>query len=211
MPLAKIHIVDDPGKSLFDGDCVVGLGGLELPTKRLSAASSKQLVAISWLGKCPKWRGCVYGTLSPRKADRISMKRFSAPSSLPQKFRFLARRPLPTETPFKCAVRLLPRKAEHLVLPGPLRRQVGEASNTHAMRQSAVDGRFDQIGRKESERDYHVDLSRAEVFPLGDAVRTCCRISDKFIRAATAVSDRCNHRRPSVEEKCRTDISALKL
>jgi hypothetical protein len=30
----------DKGKSLFLWDCVVGLGGLELPTKRLSAASS---------------------------------------------------------------------------------------------------------------------------------------------------------------------------
>jgi dihydrofolate reductase len=29
------------GKSLFARDCVVGLGGLELPTKRLSAASSE--------------------------------------------------------------------------------------------------------------------------------------------------------------------------
>jgi hypothetical protein len=30
------------GKSLFVWDCVVGLGGLELPTKRLSVASSEQ-------------------------------------------------------------------------------------------------------------------------------------------------------------------------
>src|SRR6516225_661968 len=29
------------GKSLFAPDCVVGLGGLELPTKRLSVASSE--------------------------------------------------------------------------------------------------------------------------------------------------------------------------
>jgi hypothetical protein len=30
----------DPGKSLLGLDCVVGLGGLEIPTKRLSATSS---------------------------------------------------------------------------------------------------------------------------------------------------------------------------
>ena len=37
-------------------------------------------------------------------------------------------------------VRLLPRKAEHLVLPGPFRWQLGEASNAHAMREPAIDG-----------------------------------------------------------------------
>jgi hypothetical protein len=31
------HYLHDTGKSLFARDCVVGLGGLELPTKRLSA------------------------------------------------------------------------------------------------------------------------------------------------------------------------------
>jgi hypothetical protein len=35
-------ICTTPGKSLFVWDCVVGLGGLELPTKRLSVASSEQ-------------------------------------------------------------------------------------------------------------------------------------------------------------------------
>jgi hypothetical protein len=34
----------------------------------------------------------------------------------------------------------LRRKAEHLVLAGPFRRQVGEASDTHAMREPASDG-----------------------------------------------------------------------
>ena len=33
------------GKSPFDRECVVGLGGLELPTKTIIS---------SWLGKCPK-------------------------------------------------------------------------------------------------------------------------------------------------------------
>ena len=47
----------------------------------------------------------------------------------------------------RVCVRLLRRKTEHLVLAGPFRRQVGEASNAHAMRQPAIDGRFDEIGR----------------------------------------------------------------
>ena len=66
-------------------------------------------------------------------------------------------------------MRLLRGKAEHLVLAGPLRRQVGKASNAHTMGKPAVDGRFDQIGCEESQRNRQVDLSRAAVFPLGDA------------------------------------------
>src|SRR6516164_7660151 len=56
------------GKSPFDRECVVGLGGLELPTKRLSVASSERsvrgpLMGISWLVKCPRWRSYVYKRL----------------------------------------------------------------------------------------------------------------------------------------------------
>jgi hypothetical protein len=36
--------------------------------------------------------------------------------------------------------RLLRRKAEHLALSGPFRRQVGEASDAHATREPAIDG-----------------------------------------------------------------------
>ena len=67
--------------------------------------------------------------------------------------------------------RLACRKTKDLVLPGPLRWQVGEASNPHAVGQPATDGGLDEIGSKESQRDRHVDLSRAAVFPLGDTVR----------------------------------------
>ena len=83
------------GKSLFARDCVVGLGGLELATKRLSAANS----------------GSSHG-------DHHRQRLCSS-------------------------ARLLRRKAEHLVLAGPLRRQIGEASNTHAVGEPAIDGRFD--------------------------------------------------------------------
>jgi hypothetical protein len=43
---------------------------------------------------------------------------------------------------------LLARKAEHLVLTGPLGWQVGEASNSHAMREPALDGRFDEMSAR---------------------------------------------------------------
>ena len=78
-------------------------------------------------------------------------------------------------------MRLLPRKAEHLVLLGPFGWQVAEASDAHAVGEPTIDGRFDQIGREESKRDGHVDLSRAAVFSRRDAVRTGCWISDEFI------------------------------
>ena len=126
-------------------------------------------------------------------------EQFSAPSSLLKKFRFLVRRPLATETLFEPAVRLLRRKAEHVVLSGPLRRQVGEASHPHAMRQPAIDGGLDEIGGKESQRDCHVDLSRAAVFPLRDAIRTCCCVSDEFIKPTAATGNCCHQSRTRLE------------
>ena len=86
-------------------------------------------------------------------------------------------------------MRLLPRKTEHLVLLGPFGWQVGEASNAHAMGKPAIDGRFDQIGGKESQRDCHVDLSHAALFLPGNAVGTCCWISDEFVKPTTATGN----------------------
>jgi hypothetical protein len=40
-------------------------------------------------------------------------------------------------------------KMEQFVLPGPLGWQVGEASDAHAVRESAIDGRYDEIGCEE--------------------------------------------------------------
>ena len=44
---------------------------------------------------------------------------------------------------------LFGRKPEHLVLAGPFGRQVGEADNSHAMRESSFDRSLDEVGRKE--------------------------------------------------------------
>ena len=64
--------------------------------------------------------------------------------SAPQKNVSRFRRPVLAETRFECgSVR---RKAEHLALPGPFGWQVGEASDAHALREAAIDGRFDEIG-----------------------------------------------------------------
>jgi hypothetical protein len=68
------------------------------------------------------------------------------------------------------------------MLLGPFGWQIGEPSDAHAVGEPAIDGRFDQIGRKEGQRDRHVDLSRAAVFSRRDAVRTRCWISDNFIK-----------------------------
>src|SRR6516164_8127454 len=77
------------GKSPFDRECVVGLGGLELPTKRLSVASSERsvrgpLMGISWLVKCPRWRSYVYKRLVCAKSRLSFTETVSAPLSLPQ-------------------------------------------------------------------------------------------------------------------------------
>ena len=47
--------------------------------------------------------------------------------------------------------RLLRKKAKHLVLTRPFSRQMGEARNPHAARKSAVNSRFNEIGREEGE------------------------------------------------------------
>jgi hypothetical protein len=44
---------------------------------------------------------------------------------------------------------LLRSKAEHLVLARPFGWQVGEAGNSHAMREPPVDGGLDEIRREE--------------------------------------------------------------
>jgi hypothetical protein len=88
--------------------------------------------------------------------------------------------------------RLLRRKAEHLVLPRPLGRRVGKASNTHAVRQSSVDRRFDEIGCKEGKRDRHVHLADAAAFSFGDTFPGCRCASDKFIKPTTSAGDRCD-------------------
>ncbi|HWX27706.1 MAG TPA: hypothetical protein VNZ53_09750 [Steroidobacteraceae bacterium] len=51
---------------------------------------------------------------------------------------------------------LLRSKAEHLVLAGPFGRQVGEAGNSHPMREPPVDGGLEEIGREEGKRSGYI-------------------------------------------------------
>jgi hypothetical protein len=63
------------------------------------------------------------------------------------------------ETRLEC--RLLRGKSEKLSLPRPFGRHVHEACNPHSTEQPTLDGRRDQIGRKEGKRDCHVRLADA--------------------------------------------------
>ena len=87
---------------------------------------------------------------------------------------------------------LLRGKAEHLVLAGPFGWQVGEAGNSHPMREPPVDGGLDEIGREEGKRDCHIHLANAAPLSLGDAVRGCRFRGDKFIEPTAPAGDRCD-------------------
>src|SRR6202140_3653084 len=94
------------------------------------------------------------------------------------------------ETRFEHA--LLRSKAEHLVLAGPFGWQVGEAGNSHAMREPAVDGGLDEIGREEGKRDCHIHLADAAPLALSDAFRGCRFLGDKFLEPTAPAGDRCD-------------------
>src|SRR6516225_5247954 len=133
--------------------------------------TSNQTIISSWLAKCLKCRSlCVRAFVSANSRLNIN-ETVSAPSSLLEQLCSLNRERRWTRWIRICG--LARRKAEHLVLARPLRWQVAEASNAHAVGEPTIDGRLDEIGRKESKLDCHVDLSRAAVFSLGDAVYTC--------------------------------------
>jgi hypothetical protein len=55
-------------------------------------------------------------------------------------------------------------KAKCLMLLGPFGGQVGETGNAHAMWESTFNGRLDEIGSEERERDRHVDLADTACF-----------------------------------------------
>src|SRR6202051_4221782 len=101
------------------------------------------------------------------------------------------------ETRFEHA--LLRSKAEHVVLEGPFGWQVGEAGNSHAMREPPVDGGRDEIGREEGKRDCHIHLADAAPLALSDAFRGCRFLGDKFITDRPGV-----WRRHSIRDKNRT-------
>jgi hypothetical protein len=68
-------------------------------------------------------------------------------------------------------VKLFRRQATHLVLAGPFNRHVTKARYAHSVREPAINGRFDKVGRKEGKRDRHVDLASAAA--LGKRADVC--------------------------------------
>ena len=88
--------------------------------------------------------------------------------------------------------RLQRRKAEHLVLASPFSRQIGEASNSHSMREPARDSCFDEIGGEEGKRDRHVHLADAAALTLRNGFRVCCRIRGKLGEPTTSPGNRCD-------------------
>ena len=90
--------------------------------------------------------------------------------------------------------RLLPRKAEDVILPGPFGRQIGEASYPHAVRKLPVYGGSDQIRREERNRDRHIHLADAAALSFCDAFRACRWIPDQFIKPTASTGDRGNQR-----------------
>jgi hypothetical protein len=100
-------------------------------------ANSPELAAI---------RACI---LSPQSVDWIS-RGFSGPLSLPRKIAF----PGGGDRRWwrhGSNAGSVGWKAEHLALPRPFGGQVGEAGNTHAVWEPAIDGGFDEIGGEEGE------------------------------------------------------------
>jgi hypothetical protein len=80
---------------------------------------------------------------------------------------------------------LLQWKAKHFVLPGPLQGKVSKSRDACSVWQSTLDGRLDEIGCKEGQRDHHIDLSGAAPFPFCNGLGPRCCISDQFIEPAT--------------------------
>ena len=78
--------------------------------------------------------------------------------------------------------RLLRRKAEDRILPGPYGRQIGEAGYPHPVRKPPLYSGSDQIRREERKRDRHIDLADAAALPFSDAFRACRWIPDQFIK-----------------------------
>jgi hypothetical protein len=58
---------------------------------------------------------------------------------------------------------------EHRLLARPLDRRIAQSGDADAAWQSPFDGRFDEIGREECERDRHIDLAYAASLAFCDA------------------------------------------
>lgn len=76
------------------------------------------------------------------------------------------------------------------MLPRPLRRQIGEARNPHAVRESAVNSRFDEIGCEKGERDRHIHFADAAALAFRDALCGCSCVRGKFLEPTASAGNR---------------------
>jgi hypothetical protein len=103
--------------------------------------------------------------------------------------------------------RLQHRESKHLVLAGPFGRQVGKTGNSHTVRELPINGRLDEVGREECERDRHVDLARSAALASGDAFGSGSGVGNKLVEPAASPRDRCDQDctvlRPDWASTCR--------
>ena len=62
---------------------------------------------------------------------------------------------------------LLRNQTEHLTLARPFDREVAKSGHAHSVGKAPIDGRLDEIGREERERDRHVDLPHGALLTSG--------------------------------------------
>jgi hypothetical protein len=81
------------------------------------------------------------------------------------------------------------------VLPGPFNGQITEARDPQAVRQVPLDCGFDEIGRQESQRYCHIDLTDAASSAGRDGVGCDGGIFDQLLEPTAPLRNRSNHRR----------------
>ena len=86
-------------------------------------------------------------------------------------------------------------KTQHLALTGPFRGQVAESGHAHSVGETPIDGRLDEVGREERERDRHVDLPHAAALTFGDAFGIRSGIGHEFVEPAAPPCNRCDQER----------------
>ena len=84
--------------------------------------------------------------------------------------------------------------SEDLALPAPFGREVREACDPEAVRQTAIDGGLDDVGCQERQRYGHIDFAHAACRAFGDAVGRGRAIIDEFLEPAAPLRNGSNQR-----------------
>src|SRR6476659_38117 len=86
-------------------------------------------------------------------------------------------------------------KPKHLALTGPFRGRVGETSKSQTVREPSINGRLDEVGREEGERDCLVDLTDAAALAACDGFGAGLGIGHEFLEPTAPPRNRCNQQR----------------